>query len=70
MTLQFDQTIEQRRVFVQDLAQLTEPAYEITNDSQIKDHTLTLTRTQIETYGNRATYPEDESDPGLILYLR
>lgn len=62
--------IEQRRVFVQDLAQLTEPAYEITNDLQINDHTLTLTRTQIETYGNRATYPEDESDPGLILYLR
>lgn len=70
LTLQFDQTIEQRRVFVQDLAQLTEPAYEITNDLQIKDHTLTLTRAQIETYGNRATYPEDESDPGLILYLR
>lgn len=67
LTLEFAESIAQRRILAQDLA--ANLAVEITNDVKREDRTLTLTGEWIDRVGLSAKTPSDLSEPGLVLCI-
>ena len=68
LTLKLSQSLGNRRVLVQDLA--SDSAVDITEQTGVKDSSLTFSGSLIEQAGLSASAPGDLSEPGLVLMLR
>lgn len=68
LTLEYDESIADRRVFAQDL--MEDEAHEITELCRLADHRLTIPGDVLTACGRRARKPQDPCDPSCIIAIR